>query len=282
MTSACLTRQLDRWTRPNAHLFVRPDWRRFAPRADAEHPFARYEQKYRPDQPRVPAGNSDGGQWTADGAGDGSRSSGSQPTTKPPPINDPRVISDATPDNNWKPGARYAQGPRARAPLIINGSRVEPTPGQATRLAIVEAQSRDAIRRVQELDPRWRPTPEIYSSVEGLIASHQALARQAEGRILELGRTGIGPGPYVGESIPARGPARDFTVAERLEINRVGRQTGCHTCGTKNPGPSRDSFVPDHQPPTALSRPGQSQRLYPHCISCSLKQGGYVRWKVGD
>lgn len=106
MTSPYLTRQLERWTRPNAHLFVRPDWRRFVPRDQDDHPFALYENKYRPDQPRVPAGNPDGGQWTADG---GSRSPGSQPTIKPPPINDPRVISDAVPDNDWKPGAQYAQ-----------------------------------------------------------------------------------------------------------------------------------------------------------------------------
>jgi len=105
-STAYLTRQLERWTRPNAHLFVRPDWRRFVPRDQDDHPFALYENKYRPDQPRVPAGNPDGGQWTADG---GSRSPGSQPTIKPPPINDPRVISDAVPDNDWKPGAQYAQ-----------------------------------------------------------------------------------------------------------------------------------------------------------------------------
>lgn len=110
MTSPYLTRQLERWTRPNAHLFVRPDWRRVAPRAADDHPFALYENKYRPDQPRVPAGNPDGGQWTADGAGGGSRSPGSQTAIKPPPpINDPRVISDAVPDNDWKPGAQYAQ-----------------------------------------------------------------------------------------------------------------------------------------------------------------------------
>ncbi len=51
--------------------------------------------KYRPDQPRVPAGNPDGGQWTSEGGGAGR--------------NDPRVISDATPDNLWMPGAQYAQ-----------------------------------------------------------------------------------------------------------------------------------------------------------------------------
>jgi hypothetical protein len=75
---------------------------------------------FSPDEPRVPAGNSDGGQWTREG-GDGA------------------VISDATPDNTWKPGGQYAandppgvghnQGPPleepppipARPPATANG-----------------------------------------------------------------------------------------------------------------------------------------------------------------
>jgi hypothetical protein len=50
---------------------------------------------YDPLQPRVPAGHPDGGQWTSGGASGGG-------------INDPRVISDVTPDNDWMPGADYA------------------------------------------------------------------------------------------------------------------------------------------------------------------------------
>lgn len=42
----------------------------------------------------MPAGNPDGGQWTTDGGASPSR--------------DSRVVSDATPDNTWKPGAQYA------------------------------------------------------------------------------------------------------------------------------------------------------------------------------
>lgn len=72
MTSPYLTRQRERWTRPNAHLFVRPDWRRSVPRDQDDHPFALYENKYRPDQPRVPAGSQEGGQWTNGGSEDGS------------------------------------------------------------------------------------------------------------------------------------------------------------------------------------------------------------------
>jgi hypothetical protein len=58
-------------------------------------PTGRSAHEYDPNQPRVPAGHSDGGQWTS------TRASGSG-------INDPRVISDVTPDNDWIPGADYA------------------------------------------------------------------------------------------------------------------------------------------------------------------------------
>jgi hypothetical protein len=50
---------------------------------------------YDPNQPRIPAGHPDGGQWTSGGVSSGG-------------INDPRILSDATPDNEWIPGADYA------------------------------------------------------------------------------------------------------------------------------------------------------------------------------
>jgi hypothetical protein len=50
-----LEHQLGRWMQPDAHRFIRPDWRRFVrPEFQADHPFALYEGKYSPDQPRVP------------------------------------------------------------------------------------------------------------------------------------------------------------------------------------------------------------------------------------
>ncbi len=55
--------------------------------------------KYDPNQPRVPAGNPDGGQWTSTG----SRSGGDAGH------DDGRILSDASLDNAWKPGAQYAQ-----------------------------------------------------------------------------------------------------------------------------------------------------------------------------
>jgi hypothetical protein len=53
--------------------------------------------------------------------------------------------------------------------------------------------------------------------------------------------------------------------------------SGCHTCGTFNPETPSGNFVPDHQVPNALNFPGRPQRLYPHCLTCSVQQGGSIR-----
>ena len=65
--AAYLAHQRKRWMRPNAHLFIRPDWRRFVRRGDQkDHPFALYERKYRPDQLRDEIGR-----WADEGGGGG-------------------------------------------------------------------------------------------------------------------------------------------------------------------------------------------------------------------
>jgi Bacterial CdiA-CT RNAse A domain len=68
--------------------------------------------KYSPDQPRVPAGNPDGGQWTDGGGGSSSPRSRTDPAAAGGGRNDPRVLSDVTPDNYDKPGTRLAQNDR--------------------------------------------------------------------------------------------------------------------------------------------------------------------------
>jgi hypothetical protein len=104
--------------------------------------------------------------------------------------NGPQVISEITPDNDWRPGARYAQNrePPGRGfrPLIIRGRLVEPEPGQASRLFEAETRAEFAIARVRELDPHWRPRPSAYESVEGLIRAHESDAEQAQARLREL------------------------------------------------------------------------------------------------
>jgi hypothetical protein len=158
----------------------------------------------------------------------------------------------------------------------IAGRQVDITPAQATRLEISHAQMQAAIRRVRELEPRWKPRPSAYETVEGEIAANEAAARQALDRIFELQRRGIGLGPFAVESQPARGPGRKWTAEEIRENNRIGRTYGCHTCGTKDPGTPSGNFIGDHQHANALNRRGREQRIFPHCLRCSRIQGGYV------
>ncbi len=57
-----LERELKRWMRPDAHRFIKPDWRRdVKPNSGFYSAFEHYEQKYRPDQARVPPGSREGG-----------------------------------------------------------------------------------------------------------------------------------------------------------------------------------------------------------------------------
>lgn len=93
---------------------------------------------------------------------------------------------------------------------------------------------------------------------------------------MQMKNSTLEPGPYAEDSIPARGPGRDFTPDERRQINEIGQRAGCHTCGTRDPGTKGGNFALDHQPPNNLNPNNMPQRLYPHCIGCSRRQGGDV------
>jgi len=64
---------------------------------------------YNPNQPRVPAGHHDGGQWTPMAL---AASAGSD---------DGRVLSDASADNNWKLWAQYAAGGNSAVAVDVPG-----------------------------------------------------------------------------------------------------------------------------------------------------------------
>jgi hypothetical protein len=87
----------------------------------------------------------------------------------------------------------------------------------------------------------------------------------------------VGPGPHAGDSVPA-GPSARPTKEQQDKINEIGSTTGCHTCGTTDPGTKSGNFVGDHQDPTKLNDPGKPQRYLPQCLSCSNQQGGLIRW----
>ncbi|TBU74091.1 RHS repeat domain-containing protein [Phytopseudomonas daroniae] len=132
---------------------------------------------------------------------------------------------------------------------------------------------------------------EVYggSSIDPTISGAWHTGRPASGFDLltwmltvksSAGNT-LQPGPHAGESVPARGPSRDFTKGERDKINEIGRKTGCHTCGSTDPRTTSGNHIPDHQPANALNPSGGPQELYPHCLTCSRVQGGQVRGAQG-
>lgn len=100
------------WTRQNIELLEYLSKRAVAAAFNRAMHAYRLSRKYSPDQPRVPAGSREGGQWTS-GGGD-SPSNARAENTRPVRLADAnhalgsRVMSDASPDP-IRPGARYAQ-----------------------------------------------------------------------------------------------------------------------------------------------------------------------------
>jgi hypothetical protein len=110
---------------------------------------------FNPDQPRVPRGNPDGGQWSRIAASSSLRTG-----------------------NRGRYGANF---PRA-------------TYSQQVRLDLEIARTENALRQIRQYDPTWKPTVQSLTtpgSIEGAIRDAEARALQAESRLNQL-RTGIG------------------------------------------------------------------------------------------
>ncbi|MCJ8273608.1 MAG: hypothetical protein MJK04_29935, partial [Psychrosphaera sp.] len=98
------------------------------------------------------------------------------------------------------------------------------------------------------------------------------------------------PGPNARESIGARSTSQSFTASENASIDRFGARNGCHSCSIRESGYDDPThYTPDHQPPSGILKilndgvepPPNSQRLYPHCKTCSITQGGQVSRAIG-
>ena len=110
---------------------------------------------FNPDQPRVPRGNPDGGQWMRVAVSSSSRA-----------------------------------GSRGRYGANFPGA----TYGQQVRLDLEIARTENALRKVRQYDPTWKPSVESLTtpgSIEGAIRNAEARAQQAENYLNQL-RTGIG------------------------------------------------------------------------------------------
>ena len=159
------------------------------------------ELRYRPDQPRAPAGQSDGGRWVSEGGGGFGvawlndappRAARTNPPTDATPTRvamyfDPNVANDA--------GGliHLAQNRPSR------GSRVFPGPGgptyeQLDRLDAAREEAITLMTRVRARDPGWRPGAVLTNpeDVESDIARYRSWRDDAQARLDELGPRGIG------------------------------------------------------------------------------------------
>ena len=200
-----------------------------------------FKAGFRPDQPRVPRGQPDAGQWT-------------------------RVPGYA----QVHPVSRRRSG----GGQVRIGGRWHPiTPAQEVRLQISTAARKDAVRRVQQIDRDWRPPAQVYATVEGQIRANEAVRLQAELRLYELSGRPIQLGPFAREWITLAPGQTKLTGQQRRVLDAIGQQYGCHGCGSIENLTPNGHFVGDHQMPRAL---GRSTIIIPHCVHCSNIQGGYV------
>lgn len=197
---------------------------------------------YRPEQPRVPRGHPDAGRWT------------------------------------HMPG--YAQvlpvsrRVRSGGQISVAGKWLPITPAQQTRLEISKVAMNSAVARTRKIDPSWRPRPQAYESVEGYIQANESTRLEAELQFFRLTGRPVAPGPFAKEWIELAPGQTRISEWQRRKLDAIGQQFGCHGCGSVGNLTRNGHSVRDHQVPKAI---GQPTRILPHCVYCSVRQGGIVR-----
>lgn len=82
--AAWLAHQRRRWMLPDPSRWLQPDRSKWMRPEAAWHPSPDlHERKYSPDQPRVPAGSAEGGQWTDAGGAGETRDGGGDEAERP-------------------------------------------------------------------------------------------------------------------------------------------------------------------------------------------------------
>jgi hypothetical protein len=124
---------------------------------------ARALKAYNPNQPRVPRGNPDGGEWTDAGGGSSGTSTGTSRT---------RV-----------------SGPGAGRTTRVGQNFPGATHGQQVRLEQTIARTETALAKIRQQDPSWRPKTQSWQAptgFEGAIQHAQARMIEAEAHLGRL------------------------------------------------------------------------------------------------
>ena len=153
-------------------------------------------RKYWEDQPRVPAGSPDGGQWTS--SDQGSPVAPATPATLLDELatifgfGSEELVGGGGEDElvqvaqngpfRWTPG---------RVTSRITGRMMEGTSTQFTQFAVTNAQAETATREVWRIEPNWRPPSGLSETIEGEIRDAEVRLEAATTRLRELGDPAI-------------------------------------------------------------------------------------------
>ena len=210
----------DRWMRPDAERWIGPEAARFLkPGTKLADLYPALTKKYRPDQPRIPAGQFGGGRWTDDlGNAPGTVRELMPPKTVAAPAELPKKptrigggsnaatasqsladlikpIPAATSDDLTRNLRQIGGGNTGRRIGISAGDAFPGT--TARQLLLLDRameRSSDTLAQVRQYDPEWKPREFSYrrpGSVEGAIAEAEARAKESEAHLDQL-RSGIG------------------------------------------------------------------------------------------
>jgi hypothetical protein len=187
-------------------------------------------QKYSPYQPRVPAGNSDGGQWTmGDGgieAAESTNESDQNGSLRPLQYAALETATRTDAADVANPGTQYAAG-NEEEEFRENraGTPLEGTEEQQARLQSSDVAWRTVLSQVRKLDPSWKPSPVLAdpTSIEGNIAELKAWTEEAKGYLSRLRDLGLPRDPRTGDLVsPGQAktgnPFIDYTTEKLMDI----------------------------------------------------------------
>lgn len=118
---------------------------------------------YNPNQPRVAAGSSDGGQWTRIGGG--------AQVAQGAPIEPDASVEEEPGRRGPEPLFRVVRNP------LVQIDEQDPDYVYSRGLA------EEAVNNVRRLEPDWSPSPGLYADTQGAIANSRAIEEEANARL---------------------------------------------------------------------------------------------------
>ncbi|EJN01402.1 phage prohead protease, HK97 family [Phyllobacterium sp. YR531] len=188
--------------------------------------------KFDPNQPRVSAGNTNGGQWTDGGGNSGQSTARTRPITSrggrfagAVPAPKPQGAAPKAPDGTPVQLAQTGGGRRGGVPNVrrySGGQFQELRPDQVLRLDLAIQRAKEAVRQVQLRDTNWRPQARVYNSVESEISANESIRSDAAARMRELSQGAVVRGQFIPYGFVDAAQCTQFGSTIRNGLTSIG------------------------------------------------------------